>query len=172
MTKDECRKLIRRIAWNLNYRERKKLSKECPILYGFGDRQNISDYIGKNVLVEELLKQLSNEKERYIIQKTVLEGFTCKEISKELNMTERGVNQCKNRSLKKLYHYLITHSKGMGRLHFSREWGLSSQYYHQQIKDWLPTLSYSRAQEEERKAMVDEQKRLQIFRTRKPATVR
>ncbi|MGF9820999.1 hypothetical protein [Brevibacillus agri] len=80
MTKDECRKLIRRIAWNLNYRERKRLSKECPILYGFGDRQNISDYIGKNVLVEELLKQLSNEKERYIIQKTVLEGFTCKSV--------------------------------------------------------------------------------------------
>lgn len=110
MTKNECKKLLQRIAWNLDYRERKRLKKECPILDDFGDQQSISAYIGKSVLADELLEQLSNEKEKYIIQKIVLEGFTCKEISKELNMSERGVNQCKNRSLKKLRHYLITYS--------------------------------------------------------------
>lgn len=52
------------------------------------------------------------------------------------------------------------YTKGMGRLHFSRDWGLANQYYHQNVKDWLPTLNYSRACEEERKAMADEQKRL------------
>ncbi|WP_412680713.1 sigma factor-like helix-turn-helix DNA-binding protein [Brevibacillus porteri] len=57
-----------------------------------------------------MLRQLSNEKERHVIRKIVLEGFTAKEVGEELNMGERGVNQCKNRSLKKLHHYVITHS--------------------------------------------------------------
>ncbi|MGO0063473.1 UvrD-helicase domain-containing protein [Brevibacillus fluminis] len=56
----------------------------------------------------------------------------------------------------------LTHrySKGLGRLHFSRDWGLANQYYHQKSKEWLPTLSYCRAQEEERRAIAEEQKRL------------
>ncbi|WP_415858083.1 hypothetical protein [Brevibacillus parabrevis] len=40
----------------------------------------------------------------------MLEGYTAREVSNELDMGERGVNQCKNRSLKKLQQYLITHS--------------------------------------------------------------
>ncbi|WP_415858067.1 sigma factor-like helix-turn-helix DNA-binding protein [Brevibacillus parabrevis] len=63
-----------------------------------------------SLYVEELLQQLSSEKERYVIRKIVLEGFTAREVGEDLNMGERGVNQCKSRSLKKLHKYLITHS--------------------------------------------------------------
>lgn len=52
------------------------------------------------------------------------------------------------------------YTKGIGRLHFSRDWGLANQQYHQDVKEWLPTLGYIRACEDERKAMIDEQKRL------------
>ncbi|WP_369835018.1 sigma factor-like helix-turn-helix DNA-binding protein [Brevibacillus sp. NRRL NRS-603] len=38
-----------------------------------------------------------------------MEGLTAKEVGKELNMGERGVNQCKSRGLKKLHKYLTTH---------------------------------------------------------------
>ncbi|MFI8714706.1 sigma-70 family RNA polymerase sigma factor [Brevibacillus brevis] len=109
MTKEECRQILRRIAWNLNYRERKRLRNECPILDDFGKQQST---IGSNdsLYVEELLRQLPNEKERYVIRKIVLEGFTAREVGEDLDIGERGVNQCKNRSLKKLHNYLTTHS--------------------------------------------------------------
>ncbi|RED21775.1 sigma-70-like protein [Brevibacillus brevis] len=109
MTKEECRKILRRIAWNLNYRERKRLRNECPILDDFGQQQRTKDN-DNSLFVEELLQQLSSEKERYVIRKVVLEGFTAREVGGKLNMGERGVNQCKSRSLKKLHNYLITHS--------------------------------------------------------------
>jgi DNA-directed RNA polymerase specialized sigma subunit len=109
VTRDECKKLLQRIAWNLNYKERKRLKKECPILDDFGNRQSAFDNVGDSFFVDELLQQLSNEKERYIIRKIVLEGFTGKDIGRELNMGERGVIQCKNRGLKKLRQYLTTH---------------------------------------------------------------
>ncbi len=109
MTKEECKKIVRRIAWNLNYRERKRLSKECPILDDFGTRQwKVENDDG--LYVEELLRQLPGAKEKHIIRKVILEGFTAKEVGEELNMGERGVNQCKNRSLKKLHNYLIKSS--------------------------------------------------------------
>ncbi|TKI57103.1 sigma-70 family RNA polymerase sigma factor [Brevibacillus antibioticus] len=109
MTREECRQILRRIAWNLNNRERKRLRNECPILDDFGRQQST---IGSddNLFVEELLQQLPNEKERHVIRKIVLEGFTAREVGEDLHMGERGVNQCKNRSLKKLHNYLITHS--------------------------------------------------------------
>lgn len=109
MTREECRKILRRIAWNLNYRERKRLSNECPILDDFGKQQGTIDK-DHSLYVEELLQQLSSEKERYVIRKVVLEGFTAKEVGESLQMGERGVNQCKNRGLKKLHNYVITHS--------------------------------------------------------------
>lgn len=109
MTKEECRTILQRIAWNLNYRERKRLRKECPILDDFGKQQGTTendDYF----YIEELLRQLPSAKERHVIRKVILEGYTAKEVGKELSMGERGVNQCKNRSLKKLQQYLIKHS--------------------------------------------------------------
>lgn len=109
MTREECRKILRRIAWNLNYRERKRLSNECLIMDDFGKQQGTIDK-DNSLYVEELLQQLSSEKERYVIRKVVLEGFTAKEVGESLQMGERGVNQCKNRSLKKLHNYVITHS--------------------------------------------------------------
>ncbi|WP_088908134.1 sigma factor-like helix-turn-helix DNA-binding protein [Brevibacillus formosus] len=109
MTKEECRIILRRIAWNLNYRERKRLRNECPILDDFGRHLGTVNHDG-SLYVEELLRQLSNEKERRVIRKIVLEGFTAKEVGESLQIGERGVNQCKNRSLKKLQNYVITHS--------------------------------------------------------------
>ncbi|RNB55012.1 sigma-70 family RNA polymerase sigma factor [Brevibacillus gelatini] len=109
LTKEECRQILRRIAWNLNYRERKRLRNECPILDDFGSRQETVQNVD-GLFVKELLRQLPSEKERYVIRKVVLEGFTAREVGEELNMGERGVNQCKNRSLKKLRNYLITNS--------------------------------------------------------------
>ncbi|NQF16089.1 sigma-70 family RNA polymerase sigma factor [Brevibacillus sp. HB1.3] len=109
MTKEECRTILRRIAWNLNYRERKRLRNECPILDDFGRQQRTFDN-DNSLYVEELLQQLPNEKERHVIRKVVLEGFTAREVGEVLHIGERGVNQCKNRSLKKLHNYLITNS--------------------------------------------------------------
>ncbi|CAI8703203.1 Sigma-70 family RNA polymerase sigma factor [Brevibacillus sp. IT-7CA2] len=108
MTKEECRKILRRIAWNLNYRERKRLCNECPILDDFGKQQWKVEH-SDNLYVEELLGQLPSAKERHVIRKVILDGLTAKEVGKELNMGERGVNQCKSRSLKKLHKYLTTH---------------------------------------------------------------
>ncbi|UOF90621.1 UvrD-helicase domain-containing protein [Fodinisporobacter ferrooxydans] len=48
----------------------------------------------------------------------------------------------------------------MGRLHLSDTWGLTAQYYDENKKTWLPSLSFTKAREEERNAMVSEQKRL------------
>ncbi|WJQ81627.1 sigma factor-like helix-turn-helix DNA-binding protein [Brevibacillus brevis] len=75
----------------------------------FGKQQGTMDK-DNSLYVEELLKQLSSEKERYVIRKVVLEGFTAREVGESLQMGERGVNQCKNRGLQKLHNYVITHS--------------------------------------------------------------
>ncbi|WP_419465841.1 sigma factor-like helix-turn-helix DNA-binding protein [Brevibacillus brevis] len=93
----------------MNYRERKRRRNECPILDDYGMRQGKVEN-NDGLYVEELLRQLPSAKERHVIRKVVLDGFTAKEVGEELNMGERGVNQCKNRSLKKLHHYVITHS--------------------------------------------------------------
>lgn len=76
----------------------------------FGERQLNLELMGESIQIDELLQQLSNDKERYIIRKLVLEGFTGKEVGQELNMSERGVNKCKNRGLKKLQQYLMINS--------------------------------------------------------------
>lgn len=85
------------------------MRNECPILDDYGMRQGKVEN-SDGLYVEELLRQLPSAKERHVIRKVVLDGFTAKEVGEELNMGERGVNQCKNRSLKKLQQYLIKHS--------------------------------------------------------------
>jgi ATP-dependent helicase/nuclease subunit A len=56
----------------------------------------------------------------------------------------------------------LTHrfTMGVGRLHMSDTLGLTLKYYDEIEKSWFPSLSYAKAVEEEKTAMVSEQMRL------------
>lgn len=107
-----CRKLLRRAAWRIQYRTRMRLEKECYTLY---DNQ-IYDFtceteVLSEIFVKELLDTIPWEKCRYIIQRTVIDGMTEKEVACELKITQQGVNKWKVKGLKLMRQNLMNSNK-------------------------------------------------------------
>jgi DNA-directed RNA polymerase specialized sigma subunit len=100
---ENCRKLLRRAAWRIQYKTRIKQLKECQMLfedqaYDMGFEADVLS----RIYVENLLNTIPWEKCKFIIKKTVLEGVTEQEVARQLNITQQGVNKWKKRGLELL----------------------------------------------------------------------
>lgn len=95
---NKCQKILQRIAWNLQYRARKRNSKELllseEIIFSSCDEKERS-----SLYLEEIFQQIPSDKGQYIIRKIIVDGFTERELANELNMTQQGVHKCKKKYL-------------------------------------------------------------------------
>ncbi len=116
-TKDDisveiCRRLLRRAAWRIQYRTRMHQEKECYTLY---DNQAYNFSFEAEVLskiyVRNLLDTIPCEKCRYIIQRTIIDGLTEKDVAYELKITQQGVSKWKIKGLKLMQQTLKNSDK-------------------------------------------------------------
>ncbi|BAU29799.1 hypothetical protein DFP93_106179 [Aneurinibacillus soli] len=102
---ENCMRILRRIAWNIQYREKKRRKKELSLEEYIGN--DPTSLIISNLYLHDLLNKIPSKQAKYIIQSSILYGFTEKEIAVELNMTQQGVNKCKKKWLKSLQKDLL-----------------------------------------------------------------
>lgn len=105
---ENCRKLLRRAAWRIQYKTRIKQMRECRLLfddqaYDMGFEADIISAI----FVENLLNTIPSERCRFVIKRTVIDGLTEKEVAYELKITQQGVNKWKKRGLELLRKSLM-----------------------------------------------------------------
>ncbi|KAB3587434.1 sigma-70 family RNA polymerase sigma factor [Phocaeicola vulgatus] len=97
MMKEHCRRVLKRIAWRLQYTAKTQIRAEAPILENkLGE--DTTSHIVSHVYVQQLLMQIP-EKARFIIKSIVIDGLTEEEVARKLNMTRQGVSKCKNKYL-------------------------------------------------------------------------
>ncbi len=102
MLKERCRRILKRIAWRMQYAAKTRFNRETAIIEEvFGD--NLIDSIDSSIYVQELLMQIP-EKPRFIIKSIVIDRLTEEEVAKQLNMTRQGVHKCKKKYLNVLAH--------------------------------------------------------------------
>ncbi len=101
LTVDECRKMLKRIAWRIQYQAKKQRARECPAVEAvLGVETMETDLSG--LYVRELLNVIPSEKGKWVVQRVILQGYTEKEVARELHMTQQGVHKCKTRTLHQL----------------------------------------------------------------------
>jgi|HigsolmetaAR204D_1030405.scaffolds.fasta_scaffold01223_3 RNA polymerase sigma factor (sigma-70 family) len=104
-TKDQFLQQIRRTAWKLQYRAKKQSRREIFLAdHNHTERQH-HDAITSKLFVEELLNILP-DRERFIIQRVVLEGRTEREVAQELHLSRSRLHACKVQALKRLQKHL------------------------------------------------------------------
>ena len=64
--------------------------------------REFKENIFEEIELKDLLEEILNEKEKYIIEKKYLYDFSIKEIADELNLSRQRINTIKNIALKKL----------------------------------------------------------------------
>ncbi|MFB0828179.1 MULTISPECIES: RNA polymerase sigma factor [Brevibacillus] len=107
LMKEHCKKILRRIAWRLQYNSRKRHIRETTMIEPqFGE--DTMGTVASQLYVQQLLSQLP-EKARFIIKSTVIDGMTEEEVAKKLNITRQGVNKWKIKYLR-LLAQKMTHS--------------------------------------------------------------
>lgn len=105
---ENCRKLLRRAAWRIQYKNRIQRVRECQMLfedqaYDGGFETNVLS----KIFVENLLNIIPWEKCRFVIERTIIEGITEKEVAFELQITQQGVNKWKKKGLELLREHLM-----------------------------------------------------------------
>ncbi|MGN7469654.1 sigma-70 family RNA polymerase sigma factor [Brevibacillus sp. SAFN-007a] len=93
-----CVQLVRRIAWRLQYKEKKKRKQE-GLLYEDVVGNDPFSAIISDLHVEQLLQELPAQP-GYIIRKVVIEGRTEQEVAQQLNISRQGVSKCKRKYLR------------------------------------------------------------------------
>lgn len=105
---ENCRILLRRAAWRIQYKARTQQVKECHMLF---ENQAYDSGFETEILskfyIKELLNTIPWEKCRFIIQRTIIDGMTEKEVAYELNITQQGVNKWKKKGLDLLRKVLM-----------------------------------------------------------------
>ncbi len=107
MMKEHCRRVLKRIAWRLQYAAKTQVRGEAPLNEEAVGKDTISSIVSR-MYVQQLLMQIP-EKARFIIKSVVIDGLTEEEVAKKLNMTRQGVSKCKNKYLRVLAQKM-THS--------------------------------------------------------------
>ncbi|WP_340673637.1 sigma-70 family RNA polymerase sigma factor [Brevibacillus agri] len=97
-TLNQCLQLVRRIAWRLQYKEKKKWKNEGLLHEEVVGIDPFSSIIS-DLHVEQLLQQLPAQP-GYIIRKVVIEGRTEQEVANQLNISRQGVSKCKRKYLR------------------------------------------------------------------------
>lgn len=107
LTREDCRKLLRQIAWRVQYRARKQAAKEMLVFEEMEVVHQDADVIA-DLFVQELLETIPSSKGRFIIQRTLLDGCTEKEVAAALHMTQQGVSKWKKKGMEILKEHLTT----------------------------------------------------------------
>lgn len=105
---ENCRKLLRRAAWKIQYKARIKQMRECQMF--FEDQAydiGFETEIISKIFVENLLSTIPWKKCRFIIERTIIDGIPEKEVAYELQITQQGVNKWKKRGLELLWENLM-----------------------------------------------------------------
>ncbi|MFZ5986689.1 MAG: sigma-70 family RNA polymerase sigma factor [Bacillota bacterium] len=98
-----CRMMLKRAAWRIQYSVRMQRTRESSSLVDC-DAYNRSfemDILSK-IYVKELLDTIPCEKCRYIIKRVIIEEVTEKEVAKELQITQQAVNKWKKKGLESI----------------------------------------------------------------------
>lgn len=100
ITVENCRKLLRRAAWRIQYKSRINQIREHQML--FEDQASEVGFeaeIISKIFVDSLLNTIPWEKCRFILEKTIIYGMTEKEVASQLHITQQGVNKWKKKGL-------------------------------------------------------------------------
>ncbi|MDP5277062.1 hypothetical protein [Chengkuizengella axinellae] len=101
---DHYRTLLKRTAWRIQYAAKIRKRKEWLVKYDeslYMTQTDSSDIITRFYLFE-LLSYLSSNKEKYILQKIYMDGFTEKELAIELKISQQAVNKCKRKAIQSI----------------------------------------------------------------------
>jgi DNA-directed RNA polymerase specialized sigma subunit len=105
---ENCRKLLRRAAWRIQYKARTQQSREYHMVF---ESQAYDSGFEAEILskfyVKELLDTIPWEKCRFILQRTIIDEMTEKEVAVELHITQQGVNKWKKKGLELLKQNLM-----------------------------------------------------------------
>ncbi|MED1944940.1 MULTISPECIES: RNA polymerase subunit sigma-24 [Brevibacillus] len=88
---EECRRILRRIAWRLQYRTWKISNGELPIIENLCG-QKIMSSVDSKLYVEELLNSLPS-KAKFIIEQVVINRIPEEIIAQQLGISQQGVNK-------------------------------------------------------------------------------
>ncbi|WP_059171962.1 sigma factor-like helix-turn-helix DNA-binding protein [Bacillus sp. FJAT-27445] len=101
LLKESLKLTLKRLAWRLQYYERRRITNEKPLVEEvLGTTEQINEKLS-DIYIQEVLESLPN-RARFIIQNIVIHGLTEKEVALKLNISRQGVSKCKNKYLKKL----------------------------------------------------------------------
>ncbi|NBI28132.1 sigma factor-like helix-turn-helix DNA-binding protein [Chengkuizengella marina] len=107
---DTYRILLKRMAWRIQYAAKVRRKKECLVEfdeYVYTTQSFLQDMVSKYYLLD-LLSLLSSNKEKYILQKIYIDGFTELELAKELNISQQAVNKCKKKAIQTIRQKIAT----------------------------------------------------------------
>ncbi|MDP4181493.1 MAG: sigma factor-like helix-turn-helix DNA-binding protein [Bacillota bacterium] len=97
------RMLLKRAAWRMQYKIRTQHDKECKSFLDYlAYNRSFETEVLSDIYVNDLLKIIPSGKCRYIIQKTVIEEMTEKEVACELKITQQAVSKWKKKGLETL----------------------------------------------------------------------
>lgn len=97
LLKEECRRVIKRIAWRLQYQAKKISARELPIIENICGQNQIFS-VDSKLYVEEMLNSLPS-KARFIIEQVVINGVPEEIVAKHLGISQQGVNKYKRKYL-------------------------------------------------------------------------
>ncbi|WP_064200087.1 hypothetical protein [Brevibacillus brevis] len=103
---EECRRILRRIAWRLQYRTRKISNEELPIIEN-ACGQNLMSSVDAKLHVEELLNSLPS-KAIFIIEQVVINRIPEEIIAQQLGISQQGVNKYKRKYLEVLQKKIVS----------------------------------------------------------------
>lgn len=98
--REHCRKLLKRIAWRLQYAAKKRYFREYAIMEEILGEDTMTSVIS-SLYIEHLLTQIP-ERASFIIKSIIIDGMTEEEVARKLNITRQGVSKCKNKYLRVL----------------------------------------------------------------------
>ncbi|OHX44768.1 hypothetical protein [Cytobacillus oceanisediminis] len=100
--KETFSRLLKRAAWRIQYKIKTVKNKEIEMedSIPLGITQNFEDEVISRIFIEELLSSIPNLRNRCIIRKIILEGYTEKEVASDLNISQQAVNKCKRKAIK------------------------------------------------------------------------
>lgn len=103
---NHCKKVLKRIAWRLQYATKNRLNRETAMHENVFSGDTTSNIVS-DIYVQQLLMQLP-KRAQFIIKSIIIDGFTEEEVANKLKISRQGVSKCKNKYLnvlaKKLNH--------------------------------------------------------------------
>lgn len=94
---------LKRAAWRLQYKIKTQNYRESiPLLDNTTIDTTFESKIISQLYIKEILSNIKSPKDRYIVTRIFIQGATEHQVSKELKISQQGVNKCKKKILKNL----------------------------------------------------------------------